>query len=61
MTDHRWQQLLRLIDETFADYLSGLVALRKRVVADLKRRLADGKSPDSAARRPRAGGRRSPR
>ncbi len=40
MTDERWQQLLRLIDETFADYLSGLVALRKRIVVDLKRKLS---------------------
>jgi len=70
--DERWQRIIRLMDEAFADYLTGMVALRKRVVVDLNRKLSDTKvlnHPDleqplprerqaSAARRPRARGRR---
>ena len=32
----RWQRILRLMDEAYADYLSGMASLRGRVVADLK-------------------------
>jgi len=60
------------MDEAFADYLTGLVALRKRVVGDVKRKLSDGEvldrphlapsspreRPASAARHRRARGRR---
>ena len=51
MTDERWRRIIRLMDEAFGDYLTGLVALRKRVVVDLKRKLSDGKVLD----RPRLG------
>ena len=37
----RWQQILRIMDEAFGDYLTELVALRKRIVVDLKRKLSD--------------------
>lgn len=56
-----WRRLLRLVDETFGDYLTGLVALRKRVVVNLKGKLANSESLDRASRRPRATKRRSPR
>ena len=71
MTDEGWQRILRIMDEAFADYLTGMATLRERVVVDLKRKLSDGealgrphldqsglrKRPASAARRPRARGR----
>jgi hypothetical protein len=41
LTDQRWEHILRVVDETFEDYLTGLVALRHGVVADLKRKLTD--------------------
>ena len=73
MTGADWQRLLRIIDKVYADYLSGMVALRKRVVGDVKRKLSDGEvldrpdlgpsspreRPTSAARHRRARGRRS--
>ena len=37
MTTERWQTILRIMDEAYADYLTGMAALRKRVVGDLKR------------------------
>ncbi len=40
-TAERWQQILRLMDEVFEDYLAELPALRERVVADLERKLSD--------------------
>jgi len=60
------------MDEAYADYLSGMAALGKRVVVDLKRKLGDRKVLDdprleqssprerlaSAARHRRARGRR---
>jgi len=46
MTGADWQRILRIMDEVYADYLSGMVALRGRVVADLKRKLSDGKILD---------------
>ena len=72
MTAERWQRILRIMDEVYADYLSGMAALRKRVVDDVKRKLSDGEvldrprleqslprgRPPAAARRPRARGRR---
>jgi hypothetical protein len=30
-----------MVDEAFADYLTGMVALRKRVVGDVKRKVSD--------------------
>ena len=46
MTAERWQRILRIMDTAFADYLSGMVALRKRVVDDVKRKLTDGEVLD---------------
>lgn len=34
-----WQRILRAMDEAFAEYEHGLVTLRNRVVADLRRKL----------------------
>ena len=42
----RWQRIIRIMDETFADYLTGMAALRGRVAADLKRKLSDSKVLD---------------
>ena len=72
MTAARWQRILRVMDEAYADYLTGMAALRKRVVGDVKRKLSDGEvldrprlepsspreRPASAARHRRARGRR---
>ena len=72
MTGADWQRILRVMDEAFADYLTGMTALRKRVVGDVKRKLSDGKAldrpdlepqsprgrPAPAARHRRARGRR---
>ncbi len=72
MTDERWQQILRLMDAAYKDYLAGMAAVRKRVVADLKRKLNDSQvlnglrleqssapaRPASRARHRRARGRR---
>ena len=72
MTDERWQRILRVMDEAFADYLTGMSTLRKRVVGDVKRKLSDGEvldrprrdqplpreRPASAVRHRRARGRR---
>jgi len=69
MMDERWQRILRIMDDAYADYLAGMAALRKRVVADLRRKLSDGKGldrpdleqpsaparPASRHRRPRGG------
>ena len=46
MTGADWQRILRIMDEAHADYLTGMAVLRKRVVADLKRKLSDGKVLD---------------
>jgi len=46
MTAERWQRILRLMDEAFADYLTGMSTLRKRVVGDVKRKLSDGEVLD---------------
>ncbi len=56
-TDQRRRHILRVIDETFDDYLNGLVALRHGVVADLRRKLADRQDlgrPDPEQRTSRA-------
>ena len=44
--DERWQRILRVMDEAFADYLTGMSTLRKRVVDDVKRKLGDGEVLD---------------
>jgi len=36
------------MDEAFADYLTGMASLRKRVVGDVKRKLGDGEVLDHA-------------
>ena len=73
--DERWQRIFHVMDEAFADYLTGMAALRKRVVGDVKRKLSNGEvldrprleqslprgRPASAARHRRARGRRKPR
>jgi len=75
MRDEGWQRLIRLLDEAFGDYLTGLVALRKRVVLGLKHKLAGSEvlgslhpnesepreRPAAGARRPRTRGRRKRR
>ena len=72
MAAERWQRILRVMDTAFADYLTEMAALRKRVVGDVKRKLSDGEvldrphleqasppeRPASTARRRRARGRR---
>ena len=50
MTDGGWQRILRIMDDVYADYLSGMVALRKRVVDDMRRKLNDGGGSDHARR-----------
>ena len=75
MTAERWQRILRVMDEAFADYLTGMASLRKRVVGDVKRKLSDSEvldrphldqplpreRPPSAARHRRPRGRRKRR
>ena len=46
MTAERCQRILRIMDEAYADYVKGMVALRKRVVGDVKRKLSDGEVLD---------------
>ncbi len=48
--DERWQRILRIMDDAYADYLAGMAALRKRVVGDVKRKLSDGKILDDPPR-----------
>ena len=54
MTAERWQRILRLMDEAYADYLTGMAALRKRVVGDVKRKLSEGEVADHPHRRGRS-------
>ncbi len=54
MTDEGWQRLLRLMDEVYADYLAGLVALRKRIVNDVRHKLNDSKILDHPPRADRS-------
>ena len=46
MTGADWQRILRIMDEAYADYLTGMSTLRKRVVGDVKRKLTDSKVLD---------------
>ncbi len=59
MTDAGWKRILRIMDEAFEDYLTGLITLGKRVVVDLQCKLNDGTVPDHARRG--AGSRTGPR
>ena len=54
MTDDGWQRLTRLMDEAFADYLTGLAALRKRVVDDMRRKVNDATVLDQPPRHARS-------
>ena len=56
MSHERWQRLLRLIDDAFEEYLTGMAVLRKRVVHDVKRKVRYGDYPaaHSTSRRSRA-------
>ena len=72
MTDERWQRIMQIMDAAYADHLTGMAAVRKRVVGDVKRKLSDGEvlashhaedlspreRPAAAARHRRARGRR---
>ena len=46
MTDGGWQRILRIMDEAFEEYLTGMGELRTRVVGDVKRKLSDGEVLD---------------
>ena len=46
MTDGGWQRILRIMDEAFEEYLTGMAELRTRVVGDVKRKLSDGEVLD---------------
>ena len=41
-TDEGWQRLIALMDEAYKDYENGLVALRKRVVDEMRCKLKEG-------------------
>src|SRR5207247_8322612 len=61
MTDERWQRILRVMDEAFEDYLTGMSTLRKRVVGDGKRKLRDSRVLDHPdVEQPLPGERRAP-
>ncbi len=46
-----WKQIFQIIDAAYADYLTGMAALRKRVVDDVSRKLNDdGAVPDHPRR-----------
>ncbi len=38
----RYQRIAQIMDEAFNDYERGLVALRKRVVEDMRRKVKEG-------------------
>ena len=40
-TAEQWERILRIMDEVYADYLTGMAALRKRVVGDVKRKVQE--------------------
>lgn len=56
MATERWRQILRLMDEAYEDYVNGMVALRKRVIGDMRRKVKDS----SALDRSRAGSNSTP-
>lgn len=41
MNADRWKHILRIVNETFESYETGMATLSKRVVMDLKRKLSD--------------------
>ncbi len=46
--DADWQRILRVIGKAYADYLTGMATLRKRVVADVKHKVDDDRRFGSA-------------
>jgi len=56
MATERWRRILRLMDEAYEDYVNGMVALRERVMDDMRRKVKDS----SALDRPRAVSRSAP-
>ena len=51
MKNADWKRILRIMDEAFADYLTGMATLRERVVGDVKRKLSRDDSPEGSAPR----------
>lgn len=41
MNADRWKHILRIVNEAFESYETGMATLSKRVVMDLKRKLSD--------------------
>ena len=41
MTDERWRHIMRIVNEAFENSETRRVALRKRIVAGVKRKLRD--------------------
>ena len=39
LASNHWERILAVVDEVFANYLNGLVVLRRRVVDDIRRKL----------------------
>ena len=50
MTGADWQRILRIMDEAYQHHLTGMVALRERVVDDMRRKLKDGTVPSHPRR-----------
>ena len=45
MAIERWRRILRLMDEAYRDYVNEMVALRKRVMDDMRRKVKDKQRP----------------
>lgn len=56
MATERWRRILRLLDEAYEDYVNGMVALRERVIDDMRRKVKESSTLD----RPRGGSRAAP-
>ena len=41
MTTDRWQRVIGLLDEAYRDYEDGLVALRRQVVDNMRRKVKE--------------------
>lgn len=50
-----WQRILRVVTETFAEYETGITALRQRVLIDLKCKLSESGVPTTRTRTKRSG------
>jgi hypothetical protein len=53
--NERWRRLLRIVNETFAEYETGVATLRQRVLMDFKRKLSDSGVPTTRTRSKRSG------